>query len=862
MEIPVGTWIEVQAGAGTQQGAAGPKPRLLVVGVRPAFVDRLDRTRFEVGECEVGALAVRRSDSIAPAPHAVLVDASAPASIAEIFGHLRTIPHLAGCPVLVYSSRDDCDALERGLRLGAIDCVDFALGSELALRRLERNLEHALRVRRSVEIEERLSLVASAACDALWDWDLTRDVIWYSPRWSVLLGLEAGAMGTDPSAWLDRVHPDDADDVQAALLRCLEGKTEQLSADLRIMRGDGHYGYFLLRGAPLRRANGRAYRIAGALTDRTEAKQIRDMKLAMKRGEDYYRSLIEKALDIITTIDGDGTITYESPSVERVLGFNPKDLVGARIFDFMHPEDAPLLAQAIEQGTRTPAATPSLELRFKHRDGSWRMAESLCSYLLDDNGVRGLILNSRDITERKQFEERLKQAAFHDALTGLSNRAHFSERLRLAIDRAARDPGFCFAVMLMDLDRFKRINDSLGHVAGDEVLVAIARQLEGIFRRTDLVARPVSEGRGEDGDPSGNAETIARLGGDEFIVLVEGIKDQRGLRSLAERVIRIFNKPFVLNGQEVFAHASIGIAVSTTGYRTPEEVVRDADSAMYRAKADGRGRYEFFDSSMHSNAMALLKLEAELRRAVEREEFVLYYQPLVEVKTRKLIGFEALLRWNHPERGIVPPAEFISMAEDTGLIVPMGQWVLRSICAQHRAWLRMGFSDLRIAMNFSVRQFQQEQLSKTIADTLHEMEMDPANLELELTESLLVGTDSSTLNSFRELRALGVRIGIDDFGTGYSSLSYLKRLQITTVKIDRSFVRDITHDPDAAAIVAGIIALAHTLKLEVVAEGIETEQQLETLRQQSCEVMQGFLFSPPVPVSEATSLLERHHRRS
>jgi len=441
----------------------------------------------------------------------------------------------------------------------------------------------------------------------------------------------------------------------------------------------------------------------------------------------------------------------------------------------------------------------------------------------------------------QQSKERFRQAAFHDALTGLPNRTLLIDHLKLAMERARRRESHLFAVLFLDLDRFKYINDSLGHNIGDQLLIAIARRIETCLRPTD---------------------TVARLGGDEFAILLDGLDDTTNAVHVAERIRESLMQPFDLSGHEVYTTTSIGIALSSTHYEQPENLLRDADTAMYRAKENGKARYELFDTVMHARAVALLNLENDLRRAVERQEFQVYYQPIIMLETREIAGFEALIRWNHPARGFVSPAEFIPLAEETGLILEIGQWVLRVACRQIQQWqwLAPHEKPLTMAVNLSGKQFKQPDIIEQIKKTLQETNCDPRTLKLEITESAVMENAEAATQMLTQLRDLGVQISIDDFGTGYSSLSYLHRFPVTTLKIDRSFIDRMGAGDENSEIVRTIMTLAMNLGMDVVAEGVETEEQLRQLIALKCEYGQGYLFSKAVDAKAAQALLqERAH---
>jgi diguanylate cyclase (GGDEF)-like protein len=440
--------------------------------------------------------------------------------------------------------------------------------------------------------------------------------------------------------------------------------------------------------------------------------------------------------------------------------------------------------------------------------------------------------------ELQESREHFRNAALHDGLTGLPNRALLLDRLRLVVAQAKRHPDHLFAVLFLDLDRFKMINDSLGHVAGDELLIATSRRLANSLRTSD---------------------TVARLGGDEFAILLDELESNNDVIRVAERLQEDLIQPYHIGGQEVFTTASIGIALRTTGYESAENILRDADTAMYRAKQNGKARYELFDKEMHAEAVAMLRLESDLRRALERDELVVYYQPIVSLKDEKISGFEALVRWQHPQRGLIPPADFIPIAEDTGLIIDIGRNVLREACRQMREWQCQGLVDSSVTMsvNLSSKQFTSPKLEEQVARILEQTDLDPNCLNLEVTETVVTENAESACITLRQLRALGIHLSIDDFGTGYSSLSYLHRFPVNTLKIDRSFISNMAAGSENSSIVRTIIALAHNLGMTVVAEGIETEAQREELSASGCEHAQGYLFARPAAASTIEELMRK-----
>jgi diguanylate cyclase (GGDEF)-like protein/PAS domain S-box-containing protein len=555
--------------------------------------------------------------------------------------------------------------------------------------------------------EERYALAAQGANDGLWDWDLTTNKIYYSPRWKSMLGHAGEAIGASPSEWFSRVHPLDVDRVRAEVDEHFRGRTSRLQTEHRMLHDDGTYRWVLTRGLAVRDAEGRAVRAAGSQTD---------------------------------------------------------------------------------------------------------------------------------ITSRKEAEDRLLHDAFHDALTGLPNRALLIDRLEQSIVRMRRRSHPHFAVLFLDLDGFKVVNDSLGHQTGDQLLIALSRRLEKFLRQGD---------------------TIARLGGDEFVILVDEIEDPKHVLTLADRALEELQKPFEVNGQVFVTTASIGIAFSGLSYDSADTLLRDADIAMYQAKSRGKARYVVFDDAMHTSARIRMKLEADLRQAALRREFELRFQPIVSLETGHIACFEALLRWNNPERGIVPPEVFIPVAEETMLILPLGLWVLRVAAEQLRRWQSTFWMSppLMMSVNLSCRQFFQNDLVYQIERILMETGLDARCLRLEITESTIMEDVESALAALSRLKSLGIRLAIDDFGKGYSSLSYLHQFPCNVLKIDRSFISRMGPNRENTEIVRTIVALAEGLGLEVVAEGIETEYQLAHLRSVGCQYGQGYLFSSPLTSEAAGELL-------
>ena len=565
--------------------------------------------------------------------------------------------------------------------------------------------------------ESRYALAAAGANDGLWDWDLERGIVFYSPRWKLMLGYGPNELSDAPDEWLGRAHPEDRERLEAELAAHLEGREEKLCCEYRIRGKDGTHRWMLCRGLAVRDAAGIPLRIAGSQTD---------------------------------------------------------------------------------------------------------------------------------ITERKVAEEQLRHDAGHDALTGLPNRVLLAERLERCLRRSKDQPERGFAVLFLDLDKFKVINDSLGHLVGDKLLVETAKRLSRALRCSDTVA-------------AGRAPScLARVGGDEFIVLLEGLADPTDALAVADRIRATLVDPFSIEGHEVFTAVSIGIASSSAGYGSVEEILRDADTALYKAKAAGGGGHATFTEDMHADAMKRWRVENELRRAIGRDELRLVFQPIHDLRTRQIVEYETLVRWHHPERGVISPGDFIPVAEDTGLIVALGSWVLRTACLQIAEWAaRYQLSDeFCVAVNVSVKQLSAEaNIADELRRVLHDTGVDPRRLRLEITESAMM--NGATLATLKQIREMGVKLHLDDFGTGYSSLSYLHRMPIETLKIDQSFVQKMSADPMSRSIIVAIVALGHSLGMKVIAEGVETLDQLEALRTMGCDAAQGYLLHRPMYADAAGELFRQ-----
>ncbi len=646
-------------------------------------------------------------------PQVVLLDLNLPDSYGLIgFQELhRVAPWL---PVIILTNVKDENEAARAVRLGA---QDYLIKREVETALLIRSIRYAIERQRAEEAlresEERYALAVAGANDGLWDWHVTKNVVYFSPRWKAILGFKSREFRDRLEDWFDRVHPEDLDELKSALNEHLIHGVAHFEHEHRVRNKAGQYLWVLCRGLAVRDESGTAYRIAGSLTD---------------------------------------------------------------------------------------------------------------------------------ISARKRAEAQLRHDAMHDALTRLPNRTLYLDRLDIALRRYHRNKDKQFAVLFFDLDRFKNVNDSLGHSIGDELLLAAAKRLQQFLRPGD---------------------TLARLGGDEFAILLNDLEGLADAQQVAERIHELLAREFTIGGHEVYTSASIGIALSASHYQRPEEMLRDADLAMYQAKRSGDVAAEVFDSDMHQSAMAVLKLETDLRRAVERQEFVLHYQPIVSLATERIIGFEALLRWQHPERGLLHPEQFIGAAEETGLIVPICWLGLHEACLQLREWQYRfpTHPPLSVSINISGKLFLQARMAERVLAALTECGLSPECLHLEITESAMLDHREAALAELRALRQAGIELHVDDFGTGYSSLTYLQRFSYDSLKIDRSFVGNVLRTEETNAIVKAIIALGKMLGMNVIAEGVETREQLLWLREAQCPQGQGFWFSEPLDSAAVGSLLWKGARR-
>lgn len=657
-------------------------------------------------------------------------------------------------------------------------------------------------------------------------------------RWSDetyrIFGYEPGQVEISNEFFYNAVHPDDRKCISQVLSEAIEQR-KVYHIEHRVILPDGRERILYGQGELVfDKQTDKPIKLLGTVQDITERKRTEE---ALRDSEYKLRTLISSMSEGLAQVNNDEAIEFVNDRLCEMTGYERDELLGKVTFEMLFDEEGSKLLKGINQ-QRQKGISGHYEMRLRKKSGEMLWVLIGGSPIVNTDGkMTGTLGVFTDITERKRIEEQLLHDAFHDGLTKLANRALFMEHLRITIERSKSRHSNPYAVLFLDFDRFKMINDSLGHAEGDQLLNQIARRLESATRTGDLAAR---------------------LGGDEFVILLSEMLAESDAVQVAERIQNDLKKPFDLSGNEIFISASIGIALSNAGHKRAEDMVRDADIAMYRAKANGKAQYQIFDQVMHESASKQLQLETEMRQSLERQEFQLHYQPIISLETRTLVGFEALVRWQHPTRGLIPPFEFIGAAEENGLILPLGNWVLQESCRQLRRWqdANPAALPLMVSVNLSCKQFLQPDLAEQIDAVLGESGLDPRCLKLEITESYVMENSEMAVTILNRLRSLGIEISLDDFGTGYSSLSYLHSLPVDYLKIDRSFVSRMTDGKENSEIVFTIIKLAQNLKMQVIAEGIETAEQLAHLKNLHCEFGQGYFFSKPLDAKAAEKFIE------
>jgi diguanylate cyclase (GGDEF)-like protein/PAS domain S-box-containing protein len=680
--------------------------------------------------------------------------------------------------------------------------------------------------------EERWHFALEGAGDGVWDLDVPSGRIIFSQRWHEIFGYGEHEFGDDYQAWADHLHPEDRESTLAAVQDCLEGKQGQHSIEFRLRCKDGSWKWVLGRGKVVSRNQlGKPLRMVGTVTDITERKRTEE---SLRESEERYRSLFDHTLEGIAHCrmlyerDQPADFIYldVNSAFTRLTGLH--DVAGKRASEVIpgiqdsNPELFNIYGRVAAGGPPEKFETYVSGLGIWFAVTAYQAGPG-CFIAVFDN-----------ITQRKQDEARLDFLAYHDLLTGLPNREMARDHFKLALAYAERNAGKV-ALLFLDLDRFKNINDSLGHTVGDVLLKEVARRLQECVRMTD---------------------TLSRQGGDEFVILLSDIKDVNAVTAVADKILERLSLPFSVEQHMLAISVSIGVALYPDDGKDFDSLLRKADTAMYQAKESGRNTCYFFDQQMNIDADERLHISNSLRRALEQHELVLHYQPMIEISDNgRLVGAEALLRWNHPQQGLIMPDRFIPVAEDNGLIIPIGAWVLYEACRQMAAWHAAGFAEMVVAVNLSALQFKRGDLEQTIVDALSKTGLEPQYLELELTESILIADAENVLQKVQHLKNMGLKLSVDDFGTGYSSFAYLKRFAVDKLKIDQSFVRGIDTDHNDAAIVRAIIQMARSLNLRTIAEGVEDQAKLKHLKLYHCDEAQGYHIGKPMPAAEFASFL-------
>jgi len=746
----------------------------------------------------------------------------------ELFNQTMTLVSLSESEYAI-SVLPDTHLNDEDIRTVSIEALTHLV--KISSRELEeraKSLEKSNREK--AQLKERMELALLGSNNGVWDWNILDNSVYFSPRWKEMLGYKDDELSNTVSSWAENIHPDDSDRTWEDIYKNVNGETEYYENIHRLRHKNGHWVWILDRGKTLYDENGRAVRMIGTHTDITQEKHLQ-LQFAQQA------QVIGQIYDSVTTTDMQGNITSWNPGSEKIFGYKAEEVIGKNISILYRSEDIPQLLNYIE----------ILKEKGVHNDTALLVSKSnkfipisfTLSLLRDEQGKPvGIVGINKDDSQRKKAEKMLQEQkdilhhqAYHDTLTGLPNRLFFFKRLEEGLKRHKKGLGILF----IDLDKFKHINDSLGHEIGDRVLKLIAKRLRSIIREND---------------------TLARLSGDEFTIIMEDLTEAKNASVLAEKILRTLAEPIKkIDGHTLYISGSIGISLFPQDSTDAKNLLKYADTAMYQAKEEGSNTFKFYSQEMTVFALERIAMKTRLREAIDNKEFIIHYQPQVNSANNTLVGMEALVRWKHPTMGLLPPEKFLPLAEETGLVTKIDQWVMETAMKQIAAWYKLGLNPGILALNLSVKQLEKENFLHVVTENIRQYDFYPKWLELEITEGHMLTKAEEVIEKLDQLHELGIGISIDDFGTGYSSLSLLKRLPINRLKIDRSFIMNIPTDEDDITIVKAILALAKNLKLDVIAEGVELQQQKDFLVENGCANIQGYYFSQPISANEMKSIL-------
>ena len=816
---------------GMSEANANTKPLILIVDddnlMRMIFRDTLEKGGFRTALAADGVEGLAKFIELQP--DLVLLDLIMPKRDGfETCLDIRGLAQGKHTPVLMITSLDSGELIHRAFEAGATDFVAKSSNPELLVYRVHCLLRNARILKNLQQSEDRLSRVQQIARLGDWEWSPENGKFWKSQEMFAILGTSQDSDPASLQDFLRMVYPNDRELVRASLERALVDPAG-CDFECRIVRGDGSECLVWVYGRLKAADHSGPAHLVGTLQDVTEVRRAEDRSRMLKQAVD--------SLEVgITFCDANGKIVYLNPAEARMHGYEVEELIGREARTFASIKSR---RQAPPGNIKDGAAWRRESVNLRRTGEEFPVL--LTSIPVRDRELRylGIVTTCEDISEQKEAEETINRLAYFDNLTNLPNRGMFLERLHQSLALAGRD-GEMVSLVFLDLDNFKDVNDTLGHAAGDKLLCDVALRLAGCIRESDI---------------------LARLGGDEFVVLLTSVACQDRVAAAVQRMQDIFTTPFQIDGRTVYSSASMGIAMYPDDSHDASSLFRSADTAMYHAKNEGRAQFRFFSAEMNQKIQRRVALENSLRRGLERNEFFLHYQPQWDLKTNKMVGAEVLLRWQSEDFGLMPPSEFISLTEDSGLIFSIGEWVLKSACQQARRWADEGHPEFKVAVNVSGKQLKQADFVAMLTGIIRETGVDPTSLELEFTESVIMENAERTIETLTALKRMGIQLSIDDFGTGYSSLNYLKHFPVDRIKIDRSFVADVSRSNNDAAIVEAIITMAQSLSLKVLAEGVENSDQLHHLTTLGCDEVQGFYLAMPMPADDLAGTLGAVHGR-